>query len=61
VLLQRDSEAQPYGKLYNWYAVMGITTEDAPPTEGANRGKKTISASWHVPSETEWTTLTTFG
>jgi hypothetical protein len=24
-----------YGKLYNWYAVMGITTEeDATPTQG---------------------------
>ena len=40
------------GKLYNWYAVMGIhdTDESTPNKEFAPEG-------WHVPSDTEWTTL----
>ena len=40
------------GKLYNWYAVMGIhdTDESTPNKEFAIEG-------WHVPSDTEWTTL----
>ena len=36
----------PYGKLYNWYAV--ADQRNVCPT------------GWHVPSDTEWTTLTTF-
>jgi uncharacterized protein (TIGR02145 family) len=35
-----------YGKLYNWYAVNDI------------RGL--APAGWHVPTDAEWTTLTTF-
>ena len=40
------------GKLYNWYAVMGIhdTDESTPNKEFAPEG-------WHVPSIDEWTTL----
>jgi uncharacterized protein (TIGR02145 family) len=40
------------GKLYNWYAVMGIhdTDESTPNKEFAIEG-------WHVPSDTEWTIL----
>jgi uncharacterized protein (TIGR02145 family) len=40
------------GKLYNWYAVMGIhdTDESTPNKEFAPEG-------WQVPSDTEWTTL----
>jgi uncharacterized protein (TIGR02145 family) len=51
-----------YGKLYNWYAVMGITTvEDATPTEAQIEARKQFApAGWHVPSDAEWTTLTTF-
>ena len=41
-----DSNEQPYGKLYNWYAV------------GDARGL--CPAGWHVPSDIEWTTLTDF-
>ncbi len=45
----------PYGKLYNWYAVAGI--HDADP----NTPNKILAPSgWHVPSDEEWTTLTTF-
>ena len=40
------------GKLYNWYAVMGIhdTDPNTPNKEFASEG-------WHVPSDAEWTTL----
>jgi uncharacterized protein (TIGR02145 family) len=40
------------GKLYNWYAVMGIhdNDENTPNKEFAPEG-------WHVPTDTEWTTL----
>jgi uncharacterized protein (TIGR02145 family) len=51
-----------YGKLYNWYAVMGITTEeDATPTPAQIAARKQLAPTgWHVPSSDEWTTLTTF-
>ena len=41
-------------RFYNWYAVMGIhdTDESTPNKEFAPEG-------WHVPSDTEWTTLET--
>jgi uncharacterized protein (TIGR02145 family) len=35
-----------YGKLYNWYAV--------------NDSRGLAPAGWHVPSDAEWTTLSTF-
>ena len=38
--------ACPYGRLYNWYAV--TSSNNVCPT------------GWHVPSDAEWTTLTTF-
>ena len=40
------------GKVYNWYAVMGIhdTDPNTPNKEFAPEG-------WHVPTDTEWTTL----
>jgi uncharacterized protein (TIGR02145 family) len=44
-----------YGKLYNWYAVAGI--HDNNP---ATPNKILAPTGWHVPSDTEWTTLTTF-
>ena len=40
------------GKLYNWYAVMGIHDTD-PNT--AN--KEFAPDGWHVPTDAEWTTL----
>lgn len=44
-----------YGKLYNWYAVAGIHDNDP------NTPNKTLAPlGWHIPSDTEWTTLTTF-
>ena len=44
-----------YGKLYNWYAVAGIHDTD-PNTPN----KKLAPTGWHVPSDAEWTTLTTY-
>jgi hypothetical protein len=44
-----------YGKLYNWYAVVGIHDND-PNTPN----KILAPTGWHVPTDTEWTTLTTF-
>jgi uncharacterized protein (TIGR02145 family) len=50
-----------YGKLYNWYAVMGITVKEDARPQRTNSCKKTLApAGWHVPSDEEWTTLTTF-
>ena len=40
------------GKLYNWYAVMGIHDTD-PNT----LNKEFAPEGWHVPSDSEWTTL----
>jgi hypothetical protein len=34
VIREQSNKGNAYGKLYNWYAVMGITTEeDATPTQ----------------------------
>ncbi len=47
-----------YGKLYNWYAVAGIWNE-ASKTDASQR-KKLAPTGYHIPSEAEWTTLTTY-
>ena len=47
-----------YGKLYNWYAVAGIY--DAASAANPALRKKLAPQGWHVPSDAEWTTLTTF-
>jgi uncharacterized protein (TIGR02145 family) len=44
-----------YGKLYNWYAVAGIHDND-PNTPN----KILAPLGWHVPSDAEWTNLSTF-
>ncbi|MBC7605443.1 MAG: fibrobacter succinogenes major paralogous domain-containing protein [Burkholderiales bacterium] len=46
-----------YGKLYNWYAVAGIY-DVASLTNVALR-KILAPTGWHVPTDAEWTTLTT--
>ena len=45
-----------YGKLYNWYAVVGIY-DAASATNPALR-KKLAPTDWHVPTDAEWTQLT---
>lgn len=47
-----------YGKLYNWYAVAGIWNE-ASKTDTTQR-KKLAPTGYHVPSDAEWSTLTTY-
>jgi len=44
-----------YGKLYNWYAVAGIHDNEA-----STPNKVLAPTGWHVPTNAEWTTLTTF-
>ena len=48
------ANASNYGFLYNWYAAAGIVTPMGSPT------KNICPVGWHVPSDTEWTTLTDF-
>ena len=44
-----------YGKLYNWYAVAGIHD-----TDSSTPNKILAPTGWHIPSDAEWTSLTTF-
>lgn len=46
-----------YGKLYNWYAVMGIY--NAASAGNPALRKKLAPTGWHIPSDSEWTALTT--
>jgi uncharacterized protein (TIGR02145 family) len=49
------SNGTTYGVLYNWYAVAGIHDND-PNTPN----KILAPEGWHIPTDAEWTTLTTF-
>jgi uncharacterized protein (TIGR02145 family) len=44
-----------YGRLYNWYAV----DNNEATKVASNGGKNVCPASWHVATDSEWTTLTT--
>lgn len=46
-----------YGKLYNWYAAAGIY--DAASLANTTLRKKLAPTGCHVPTDAEWTTLTT--
>ena len=46
-----------YGKLYNWYAAAGIY--DAASLANPTLRKKLAPTGWHVPTDAEWTILTT--
>ena len=46
-----------YGKLYNWYAAAGIY--DAASLANPALRKKLAPTGYHVPTDAEWTTLTT--
>ena len=48
------TDATNYGFLYNWYAAVGIVTAMGSPT------KNICPTGWHVPTDTEWTTLTDY-
>jgi uncharacterized protein (TIGR02145 family) len=45
-----------YGRLYNWFSV----DNNAATKVASNGGKNVCPTSWHVPSDAEWTTLTTY-
>jgi uncharacterized protein (TIGR02145 family) len=45
-----------YGRLYNWYAA----DNNAATKVASNGGKNVCPVGWHVPSDAEWTTLTTY-
>jgi uncharacterized protein (TIGR02145 family) len=45
-----------YGKLYNWYAVVGIY--DTASANNPALRKKLAPTGWHVPTDAEWTQLT---
>lgn len=47
-----------YGKLYNWYAVVGIY--DTASLNDPSLRKQFAPTGWHVPSDSEWSTLTSF-
>jgi uncharacterized protein (TIGR02145 family) len=49
------AQGTTYGKLYNWYAVVGIHDTD-PSTPN----KTLAPAGYHIPTDAEWTTLITF-
>jgi uncharacterized protein (TIGR02145 family) len=60
-IFAHDSLATPsnltkYGYLYNWYAAKGIFKGE---TILANDTLRICPTGWHVPTDTEWTTLTT--
>jgi len=46
------------GKLYNWYAVMGI--HDADSSSDATLRKEFAPEGWHVPTYAEWSILVEF-
>lgn len=46
-----------YGKLYNWYAVAGIY--DAASLTNPALRKQLAPSGWHIPTDSEFTTLTT--
>jgi uncharacterized protein (TIGR02145 family) len=53
-----SSNDATYGKLYNWFAVAGIWNE-ASKTD-VNQRKKLAPTGYHVPSDSEWSILTTY-
>ena len=50
--------AASYGRLYNWYAVVGI--HDAASEADPALRKQLAPADWHVPSDAEWSTMINF-
>ncbi len=51
-----NSNGTTYGKLYNWYAVIGI--HNAASTTNLALRKNLAPTGWHIPTDTEWTLLT---
>jgi uncharacterized protein (TIGR02145 family) len=53
-----SSNGPIYGKLYNWYAVMGIYDESSLLDPLLR--KQLAPSGYHIPSDPEWSTLTTY-
>jgi uncharacterized protein (TIGR02145 family) len=58
-LYAHDSISSPsnltkYGYLYNWYSVVGVITD------GGTSTKSLCPIGWHVPTDAEWSTLTSY-
>jgi uncharacterized protein (TIGR02145 family) len=57
------STCNTYGRLYNWSTAMALdpscnSASCADQVQSPHRG--VCPSSWHIPSSTEWTTLTTY-
>jgi uncharacterized protein (TIGR02145 family) len=50
--------AATYGRLYNWYAVAGI--HNTASLSNTALRKQLAPTGWHVPTDDEWTALTSF-
>jgi uncharacterized protein (TIGR02145 family) len=53
-----SANGSTYGKLYNWYAVVGIWNEESK-TDVSKR-KKLAPNGYHIPSRNEWNTLVSY-
>jgi uncharacterized protein (TIGR02145 family) len=51
-----SSNSTIYGRLYNWYTV----DNNVATKVQSNGGKNVCPTGWHVPDDTEWTTLTDY-
>jgi uncharacterized protein (TIGR02145 family) len=50
------SNSNSYGKLYNWY----VGDNNATTKLASNGGKNVCPTGWHVPSDRDWTILTSY-
>jgi len=50
------SNSNTYGRLYNWYTV----DNNAATKVYSNGGRNVCPTGWHIPTDTEWTTLITY-
>ncbi len=53
-----SSNGMIYGKLYNGYAILGIHNDESRNTPSLR--KEFAPTGWHVPSLTDWTTLSSY-
>lgn len=53
-----SSNGDVYGKLYNWYTVMGIHNVES--LTNLSKRKKLCLSGWHIPTDAEWTVLVNY-
>jgi uncharacterized protein (TIGR02145 family) len=51
-----SANSTPYGRLYNWYVV----DNESATKVASNGGKNVCPTGWHVPTDSEWATLTNY-